>query len=145
MQDDFADLIPRFDTRGWIFNSTACGQLSRRLALPVHRFPRFRWLERMGRAPSLPLQLPCGLASSGLTTSPHLVSWCERIRVHGTPIPAASFASGSSTSNRSARSTGSPPLNGNGRGRAGATVELMVLEVGLGGRLDATTAHLIAL
>ena len=81
----------------------------------------------------------------GVTTSPHLVSWCERIRIQGKPIAVETLRS---------RLQELQPLNARHRLTpfellvTAAFLEferhacdLMVLEVGLGGRLDATTAH----
>ena len=81
----------------------------------------------------------------GLYTSPHLVSWCERIRVGN------SFVSGDvlrelltelqPLSRRFALSTFEKLTVAAFVHFQREAVELAVLEVGLGGRLDATTAH----
>ena len=81
----------------------------------------------------------------GLYTSPHLVSWCERIRV------GHSFITGSTLrelltklqplSQRFALSTFEQLTIVAFLHFQQEAVELAVLEVGLGGRLDATTAH----
>lgn len=89
---------------------------------------------------------------TGLTTSPHLVSVTERVRVNGREIPEADFARLASHVRESSESLVE-------RGEletvptyfeqvtaiallafAKAEVELAILETGLGGRLDATTA-----
>jgi dihydrofolate synthase/folylpolyglutamate synthase len=90
--------------------------------------------------------------SLGVTTSPHLVSVTERVRVDGKPISEEEFAD-LATRVRAAAET----LAGSGEletvptyfeqvtaaalvAFAEAKVKLAILETGLGGRLDATTA-----
>ena len=81
----------------------------------------------------------------GVTTSPHLVSWCERIRIQGEPVAVETLRT---------QLQALQPLNDRHRLTpfellvTAAFLEfqrhacdLLVLEVGLGGRLDATTAH----
>ncbi len=85
----------------------------------------------------------------GETPKPHLVSYRERIRVAGRPIPAADFArlvrAGLPVADRVARRHGAPTefelLTALAfRHFADEEVDLAVVEVGLGGRLDATHA-----
>jgi dihydrofolate synthase/folylpolyglutamate synthase len=83
----------------------------------------------------------------GLYTSPHLARFGERIRVDGDEIDDAELAARLETTLAAARDAGLPPptvfeaLTAAGFLRfAAARVELAVLEVGLGGRLDATNA-----
>lgn len=82
---------------------------------------------------------------SGLYTSPHLVSWCERIRVGQAFIPPTTLRSLLLELGHLAQQWSLTPfeqltvaafLHFHRQG-----VDLAVLEVGLGGRLDATTAH----
>lgn len=82
---------------------------------------------------------------SGLYTSPHLVSWCERIRVGRAFIPPTTLRSLLLELGPLAQRWSLTPfeqltvaafLHFHRQG-----VDLAVLEVGLGGRLDATTAH----
>ena len=84
--------------------------------------------------------IPCGLY-----TSPHLVSWCERIRVGQAFIPPVTLRELLVELGPLARQWSLTPfeqltvaafLHFHRQG-----VELAVLEVGMGGRLDATTAH----
>ena len=81
----------------------------------------------------------------GLYTSPHLVSWCERIRVGQAFIPPATLRALLLELQPLAQQWSLTPferltvaafLHFHRQG-----VEMAVLEVGLGGRLDATTAH----
>lgn len=85
----------------------------------------------------------------GETPKPHLVSYRERIRVAGRPISAADFArlvrAGLPVADRVARRHGPPTefelLTALAlRHFADQDVDLAVVEVGLGGRLDATHA-----
>ena len=82
---------------------------------------------------------------SGLTISPHLVSWCERIQIDGEEISSEILQQ---------RLEELQPLRQQLQLSAfelitlaalehfaDNAVELLILEVGLGGRLDATTAH----
>ena len=82
---------------------------------------------------------------SGVTTSPHLVSWCERIAIDGQPIELADLRR---LLNEQASVCKTFQLTPFEQLLASAlvhfhreNVDLLVLEVGLGGRLDATTAH----
>ena len=86
---------------------------------------------------------------AGETPKPHLVSYRERIRVAGHPIMAADFArlvrAGLPVANEVARRHGPPTefelLTALAfRHFAGVGVDLALVEVGLGGRLDATHA-----
>tara|TARA_Y100001968_G_scaffold329896_1_gene380320 strand:- start:2871 stop:4022 length:1152 start_codon:yes stop_codon:yes gene_type:complete len=81
----------------------------------------------------------------GITTSPHLVDWCERICINSQQIPLEELKKRLYTLNKHTQKFNITPFelliataldyfNDN-------QVELLVLEVGLGGRLDATTAH----
>jgi acetyl-CoA carboxylase carboxyl transferase beta subunit len=88
--------------------------------------------------------------TSGLYTSPHLVSITERVRVAGADVTRAEFARVASAvraaSEELAGETGAPPTFFEQVTAAAlcafrdARVELGILETGLGGRLDATTA-----
>ena len=82
---------------------------------------------------------------SGITTSPHLISWCERIRTNNELISLAELKKNLISLRPVINKYELTPfeslitcaLNHFNR----KEVELLVLEVGLGGRLDATTAH----
>lgn len=81
----------------------------------------------------------------GLYTSPHLQSWCERIRIGGVEVAPARLADLLSSVVERARSHRLPaPTPFEAMTAAAfvefraAAVDLAVLEVGLGGRLDAT-------
>jgi dihydrofolate synthase/folylpolyglutamate synthase len=83
---------------------------------------------------------------TGLYTSPHLVTYRERIRLNGAMIPEAVVASGLTHLREATRAWEHPPtffelttaLALDWFYREGA--EVIVLETGLGGRLDSTNA-----
>ncbi len=81
----------------------------------------------------------------GCTISPHLVNWCERIRINGEMISEKEFEECINTVKYYSHEEQLTPFE---LVIASAfnyfsvnQVELMILEVGLGGRLDATTVH----
>jgi dihydrofolate synthase/folylpolyglutamate synthase len=81
----------------------------------------------------------------GLYTSPHLVSWTERIRIDSSPIAAPELRRILETLQPLGLQFDLTPFELITAAAfvafAEAGVELAVLEVGLGGRLDATTCH----
>ena len=81
----------------------------------------------------------------GLYTSPHLVSWTERIRIDSSPIAAPELRRILNTLQPVGQQFDLTPFELITAAAfvafAEANVELAVLEVGLGGRLDATTCH----
>jgi dihydrofolate synthase/folylpolyglutamate synthase len=148
MQDDFADLIPRFDLRGMDLQLDRMQAALRAMGSPCGSIPAIQVAGTNGKG-----SIACFLASAlqkagirtGLTISPHLVSWCERIRVDGQQISPARLRQRLIALQEISRLHRLTPFE-----QLLATsfahfdderVELMVLEVGLGGRLDATTAH----
>jgi dihydrofolate synthase/folylpolyglutamate synthase len=88
--------------------------------------------------------LAAGL-EAGLYTSPHLVSWTERIRLGADCIPAAGLRRQLEAASPVARAHQLTPFElvtaAAFLAFAEAGVPLVVLEVGLGGRLDATSCH----
>ncbi len=82
---------------------------------------------------------------AGITTSPHLVSWRERIRVNGNSITHHEFRrlllSLKPLEKRLELTPFELVIASALQYFHNQKVELLVLEVGLGGRLDATTAH----
>ncbi len=146
--DDLSDLIPRFDLRGMDLQLDRMHAALRDLDHPCQAVPAIQVLGTNGKG-SIVSFLESALCAAGLrcgvTTSPHLVSWCERIRIQGEPIAVATLRS---------QLQALQPLNERHRLTpfellvTAAFLEfqrhacdLLVLEVGLGGRLDATTAH----
>ncbi len=82
---------------------------------------------------------------TGVTTSPHLVDWVERICINKTHIPKEEFQSLSLALSPIAEKYRLTPFEFviaiALKYFTLKEVELLILEVGLGGRLDATTAH----
>ena len=82
---------------------------------------------------------------TGVTTSPHLVDWVERICINKTHIPKEEFQSLSLALTPIAEKYRLTPFEFviaiALKYFSLKEVELLILEVGLGGRLDATTAH----
>ena len=82
---------------------------------------------------------------SGLTISPHLVSWCERIQIDGKAISFEMLRQRLEVlqplRQRLQLSAFELIIMAALEHFADNAVELLILEVGLGGRLDATTAH----
>lgn len=83
--------------------------------------------------------------STGLYTSPHLHSFAERVRVNGVPIAREEIVARASTLRKLLAAPGAPELTFFElttllafQAFAERGLELVVLEVGLGGRLDAT-------
>ena len=146
--DDLSDLLPRFDVRGMDLQLDRMQAALEHLGHPCGTTPAIQVAGTNGKgsiASFISAVLQHGGIRSGVTTSPHLVSWCERIAVDGQPIALADLRqllSDQAAIGRRFRLTPFEQL------LAAAlvhfhrhNVELLVLEVGLGGRLDATTAH----
>jgi dihydrofolate synthase/folylpolyglutamate synthase len=146
--DDLSDLIPRFDLRGMDLQLDRMHAALKELDHPCRTIPAIQVLGTNGKG-SIVSFLESALCAAGIrcgvTTSPHLVSWCERIRIKGKPIAAETLRT---------QLQALKPLNERHRLTpfellvTSAFLEfqrhacdLLVLEVGLGGRLDATTAH----
>jgi dihydrofolate synthase / folylpolyglutamate synthase len=83
---------------------------------------------------------------TGLFTSPHLVTFRERIRVNGEMISAEGVASGLTNIRERVRDWDAHPTFFEIttalalKHFAGANIDIVILETGLGGRLDATNA-----
>ena len=146
--DDLSDLIPRFDLRGMDLELDRMHAALHDLGHPCQSVPAIQVIGTNGKG-SIVSFLESALCAAGLrcgvTTSPHLVSWCERIRIQGEPIAVATLRSQLQqlqSLNERHRLTPfellvtAAVMEFQQRG-----CELLVLEVGLGGRLDATTAH----
>ncbi|MBW3042482.1 bifunctional folylpolyglutamate synthase/dihydrofolate synthase [Prochlorococcus marinus] len=82
---------------------------------------------------------------TGVTTSPHLVDWVERICINKTPISKKEFKSLSLALSPILTKYDLTPFESIVaialKYFTLKEVKLLILEVGLGGRLDATTAH----
>jgi dihydrofolate synthase/folylpolyglutamate synthase len=129
------------------------GRLLRRLGDPQGSFPSVQIAGTNGKGSTAAmLESICRAAGlrAGLYTSPHLVSITERIRVGGREISGDDFARGATRVRAAAeaveRESGALPTFFEQVTAVAltafreASVDLAVLETGLGGRLDATTA-----
>ncbi len=128
------------------FDLGRMADLLARLSEPHLRYPTLHIAGTKGKGSVAALMASC-LAHAGyrtgLYTSPHLVDFTERIRINGSPIPPADVAG--LTSDLAAHAAGVPGLTTfelvTALGFmyfAHQQVEAAVIEVGLGGRLDAT-------
>ena len=148
MPDDFSDLIPRFDLRGMDLQLDRMRHALDDLGFPCADVPAIQIAGTNGKG-SIAAFLCSALLragiKTGLTTSPHLVTWCERIRVDGRMIAAAELRSQLIAQRKVCERNRLTPfeqlLAVAFEHFASNQVDLLVLEVGLGGRLDATTAH----
>jgi dihydrofolate synthase/folylpolyglutamate synthase len=146
--DSFADLIEPFSRRGV---DLGLGRLQAALAdlgHPERRFAAVQVAGTNGKGSICTLVHRSLLAAgirAGLYTSPHLVSWTERIRLGADPIPAAVLRRHLGSAREVAERHQLTPFElvtaAAFLAFAEAGLPLVVLEVGLGGRLDATSCH----
>ena len=146
--DPFSELIAPFSRRGVDLGLERLQAALAELGHPERRFAAIQVAGTNGKGSiSTMLHAIAGAAGirCGLYTSPHLLSWCERIR-----LPESLISEGSLQ--RLLRNLQPLALRHNltpfelitaaaMQAFAEAGMELAVLEVGLGGRLDATTVH----
>lgn len=146
--DPFSELIAPFSRRGVDLGLERLQAALAELGHPERRFAAIQVAGTNGKGSiSTMLHAIAGAAGirCGLYTSPHLLSWCERIR-----LPESLISEGALQ--RLLRNLQPLALRHNLTpfelitaaamlAFADAGVELAVLEVGLGGRLDATTVH----
>ena len=146
--DELSDLLPRFDQRGMDLQLDRMQGALKHLGSPCGDIPAIQIAGTNGKgsiASFIGAVLHQNDIRCGVTTSPHLVSWCERIAIDGQPIGLANLRQ---LLNELASVFKTFQLTPFEQLLASAlvhfhreTVDLLVLEVGLGGRLDATTAH----
>ncbi|MFQ6537595.1 MULTISPECIES: bifunctional folylpolyglutamate synthase/dihydrofolate synthase [Aphanothece] len=146
--DDFADLIEPFSRRGVDLGLERLQAALADLGHPERRFAAIQVAGTNGKGSICTLLHQALLAAglrAGLYTSPHLVSWTERIRPGAEPIAAASLRHHLQAAAAAAQRHGLTPFElvtaAAFLAFAEAGLDLVVLEVGLGGRLDATTCH----
>ena len=141
-------LLPPFEQRGMDLSLDRMHRVLSELGDPCSNTPAVQVVGTNGKG-SIACMIHSGLSAagvrSGLTTSPHLVSWCERICVNQKPITLVElhqrlqalepFAEQHQlTTFERLITTAFLHFKAN-------EVDWLVLEAGLGGRLDATTAH----
>jgi dihydrofolate synthase / folylpolyglutamate synthase len=146
--DDFADLIEPFSRRGVDLGLDRLQAALAELDHPERRFEAVQVAGTNGKGSICTLVHQGLLAAgidAGLYTSPHLVSWCERIRLGDTCIAPQDLRRHLQTVRPIALELALTPFElvtaAAFLAFAEAELPLVVLEVGLGGRLDATTCH----
>ncbi|MBV2351551.1 bifunctional folylpolyglutamate synthase/dihydrofolate synthase [Synechococcus sp. HK05] len=147
-QDPFSELIAPFSRRGVDLGLERLQAALAELGHPERRFAAVQVAGTNGKgsistmlhAIASAAGIPCGLY-----TSPHLLSWCERIRLPEGLISEAALSALLQELQPLALRHNLTPFElvtaAAMQAFADAGVELAVLEVGLGGRLDATTVH----
>lgn len=147
-EQQLSDLIPRFDLRGMDLQLGRMRHALQALGSPCGDIPAIQVAGTNGKgsiASFLSAALQQAGIRSGVTTSPHLVSWCERIAIDGIPISEGHLRQLLLAQQELCAEHQLTPfeqlLTAAMAHFHTKAVELLVLEVGLGGRLDATTAH----
>jgi dihydrofolate synthase/folylpolyglutamate synthase len=146
--DPFADLIAPFSRRGIDLGLERLQEALAELGHPERRFAAVQVAGTNGKGSiSTMLERIASAAGirTGLYTSPHLLSWCERIRLPSGLISEAELRRQLEALQPVGQRHNLTPFElitaAAFQAFAEAGVELAVLEVGLGGRLDATTVH----
>lgn len=146
--DPFSELIAPFSRRGVDLGLERLQAALAELGHPERRFAAVQVAGTNGKGSiSTMLHAIAGAAGirCGLYTSPHLLSWCERIRLPDGLISEAALQRLLQELQPLALRHDLTPFElvtaAAMQAFAEAGVELAVLEVGLGGRLDATTVH----
>ena len=146
--DELADLISPFEQRGMDLSLERMQRALADLANPCADVPAVQVVGTNGKG-SIACMIHSGLTAaglnSGLTTSPHLISWCERICINKQPIELPQLRQRLKQLQALAQQHNLTPFE---QLITAALVHFeanaldwLVLEAGLGGRLDATTAH----
>jgi len=146
--DSFADLIEPFSRRGIDLGLERLQAALAELGHPERRFAAVQVAGTNGKG-SICSLLHGALSAAGLRcglyTSPHLVSWCERIRLGPSEIPAPQLRFLLQGLQPLAQRHALTPFElitaAAFLAFAEAGLEIVVLEVGLGGRLDASSVH----
>jgi dihydrofolate synthase/folylpolyglutamate synthase len=146
--DDFADLIEPFSRRGVDLGLGRLQAALAELGHPERCFAAVQVAGTNGKGSICTLLHQTLLAAginAGLYTSPHLISWCERIRLGAELIPPPLLRRHLEAVQPVAQAHGLTPFElvtaAAFLAFAEAQLPLVVLEVGLGGRLDATSCH----
>jgi dihydrofolate synthase/folylpolyglutamate synthase len=146
--ENLDDLIEPFSRRGVDLGLERLAAALADLGHPERRFAAVQVAGTNGKGSIATLVHRSLLAAgihAGLYTSPHLVCWTERILLGAEAITAAELRRQLLAARRAAERHGLTPFElitaAGFLAFAAAGCELVVLEVGLGGRLDATTCH----
>jgi len=148
MSDSAAAILGRLEASGIRLGLDSLGRLLARLGSPERRFPSVLIAGTNGKGSTSALLAAMATAAgyrTGLYTSPHLETVEERLRIDGRAVPTERLGDLLSRVVAAADSTtGGPPTYFEALTAAAflwfadEEVDLAVLEVGLGGRLDAT-------
>ena len=141
-------LLPPFEQRGMDLSLERMHRVLSVLGDPCGKTPAVQVVGTNGKG-SIACMIHSGLSAagvnSGLTTSPHLVSWCERICINQTPITQVELHQRLQALEPFAEehhlTTFERLITAALMHFEAHDVDWLVLEAGLGGRLDATTAH----
>ncbi|MFL2489085.1 MAG: bifunctional folylpolyglutamate synthase/dihydrofolate synthase [Parasynechococcus sp.] len=141
-------LLPPFEQRGMDLSLDRMHRVLSELGDPCSNTPAVQVVGTNGKG-SIACMIHSGLSAagvrSGLTTSPHLVSWCERICVNQKSITLVELHQRLQALEPFAEqhqlTTFERLITAAFLHFKANEVDWMVLEAGLGGRLDATTAH----
>ena len=141
-------LLPPFEQRGMDLSLERMHRVLSALGDPCGNKPAVQVVGTNGKG-SIACMIHSGLSAagvnSGLTTSPHLVSWCERICINQTPITQVELHQRLQALEPFAEehhlTTFERLITAALMHFEAHDVDWLVLEAGLGGRLDATTAH----
>ena len=141
-------LLPPFEQRGMDLSLDRMHRVLSELGDPCSNTPAVQVVGTNGKG-SIACMIHSGLSAagvrSGLTTSPHLVSWCERICVNQKPITLVELHQRLQALEPFAEqhqlTTFERLITAAFLHFQANDVDWLVLEAGLGGRLDATTAH----
>ncbi len=142
------ELLPPFEQRGMDLSLIRIQRALAALGSPSQGIPAVQVVGTNGKG-SVATLIDSGLRAagirSGLTTSPHLIDWCERIRVEGRMISSQELENHLIALQPLAKRERLTPfellISAALMHFKAEAVDWMVLEAGLGGRLDATTAH----
>lgn len=147
-QDDLNDLIPSFDKRGMDLELERIKGALDAMSNPCSSIPAIQIVGTNGKgsiASFIETTLINTKIKTGVTISPHLVNWNERIRTNGKLITLKELRYRINSLKEITKNYKLTPFEiliaAAFAHFEEKKVEVLVLEVGLGGRLDATTAH----
>ncbi len=146
--DELSDLIPSFSQRGMDLNLDRMQMALKAMGEPCKSIPAIQVAGTNGKGSVTSFINSCLQVldiKAGITTSPHLISWRERISINDELISFNELKEILITLKPIITEFQLTPFESviacaldHFRSKK---VKLLVLEVGLGGRLDATTAH----
>ncbi len=147
-EDFFNELIPQFSERGIDLGIDRMRMALNALGRPCDDIPAIQIIGTNGKgsiASLIESTLKFAGIKAGTTVSPHLVSWCERIHVNGDLISYQEFQecliSIKPISDKYNLTPFELIIAAAFKHFNNHNVQALILEAGLGGRLDATTAH----